>query len=499
MPKLTLSMIVKNEEKFLHGCLESVKNVADEIIIVDTGSTDNTIKIAEQYGAKVLHFNWIDDFSAARNYSLKHSTGDWILYLDADERLTESSIEEVQQIINSNENLAVQCLVDCIDNHNNKASVIKYTRLFKNHPDLKFSGRVHEQIVESLKGLNFKTQNSNIKILHLGYDIPKAELEKKAKRNLALLLKEFKTKPTIYVAFQIAQSYGVLEDSKNVIKYFDYILKTPASPKLYKAHAYRYKAAKAFGKGEYKKALSLANKGIQLDPNQPLLNMLVSKIHLLTGNLSESLKFIYKTYKGNCTDTGKDFELKVDHRSVLYLALRVSAAAKSVKDFNFYFNELEKTNSEELHKNTLLNFVRTLFNGEAISDNQLDEYSLTINNSNCDLIFSLIEKYPNLDTKLKLLKLSASKLSEHTAFLNTYGLTLLESNETKSAAEIFEKSLSKKVTEPAVLFYLISAYVQLEKFEKIIDVIELAEKHFFELPEVMERVTLLKNKLAAFA
>jgi glycosyltransferase involved in cell wall biosynthesis len=492
-------MIVKDEQKYLPDCLESVKDVADEIVIVDTGSSDNTIKIAEQFGAKVFNFKWIDDFAAARNFSLKHSTGDWILYLDADERLTESSIEEVKQIINSTENLAVQCLVDCIDNHNNKASVIKYARLFKNHPELKFSGRVHEQIVESLKGLNFKTQNSNIKILHLGYDIPKAELEKKAVRNLTLLLKEFITKPTIYGAFQIAQSYGVLDDSKNVIKYFDYILNTPASPKLYKAHAYRYKAAKAFEKGEYKKALSIVGKGIKLDPDQPLLNMLVSKIHLLTGNLSESLSFINKAYIGNSSDTEKDFELKVDSRAVLYLALRISSAAKSVKDFNFYFNELEKINSEELNNNSLLNFVRSLFNGEPIPENQLDEYSSTINNSNCDLIFSLIEKYPDINTKLKLLKHSSHKLSEHTAFLNTYGLALLEKNEPVDAADAFERSIAKKVTEPAVLFYLISAYVQLEKYEKIIDVIELAEKHFFELKEVMERVKLMKDKLAAFA
>ena len=98
MARLTLSMIVKNEEKYLEGCLESVKNVADEIVIVDTGSEDSTLDIAERYGAKIYHFEWIDDFSAARNFALSKSTGDWILYLDADERLSKDSVEEVKSI-----------------------------------------------------------------------------------------------------------------------------------------------------------------------------------------------------------------------------------------------------------------------------------------------------------------------------------------------------------------------------------------------------------------
>ena len=76
---ISLSMIVKNEEKYLRDCLESVKGVVDEIILVDTGSTDSTVRIAQEYGAKIFNFEWINDFSAARNYSLDQCSGDWIL------------------------------------------------------------------------------------------------------------------------------------------------------------------------------------------------------------------------------------------------------------------------------------------------------------------------------------------------------------------------------------------------------------------------------------
>ena len=86
---LSLCMIVKNEEANLGLCLESVKGVADEIIIVDTGSTDRTVEIARRYGAKISSYKWDDDFAAARNVSLQSATSNWIMVLDADEALAE--------------------------------------------------------------------------------------------------------------------------------------------------------------------------------------------------------------------------------------------------------------------------------------------------------------------------------------------------------------------------------------------------------------------------
>ena len=89
---VSLCMIVKDEELFLRDCLESIKNVIDQIVIVDTGSRDATIDIAKEYKASIYHFKWCDDFSAARQESIKHANCDWILYLDADERLRPESI-----------------------------------------------------------------------------------------------------------------------------------------------------------------------------------------------------------------------------------------------------------------------------------------------------------------------------------------------------------------------------------------------------------------------
>src|SRR3989344_6100650 len=98
-PTISLCMITKSEERFLEQCLNSVKDIVDEIIIVDTGSTDKTKEIALSFGAKVHNFKWIDNFSAARNESIKHATKDWIFVLDADEKLDESAKEKIKEAI----------------------------------------------------------------------------------------------------------------------------------------------------------------------------------------------------------------------------------------------------------------------------------------------------------------------------------------------------------------------------------------------------------------
>ena len=104
--------IVKNEEKNLSRCLNSVKEVVDEIILVDTGSTDTTKEIGENFGAKIYDYVWDSNFSNARNFALSKSTGNWILYLDADEYLSKDCIEELLRIVEEDGLLGVKCSVN---------------------------------------------------------------------------------------------------------------------------------------------------------------------------------------------------------------------------------------------------------------------------------------------------------------------------------------------------------------------------------------------------
>ena len=100
-PRISLCMIVRNEAQNLPGCLAPVHDLVDEIIVVDTGSTDRTPEIAREWGAQVFDFCWIDDFSAARNESLRHATGDYILWLDADDRLDSENVRRLESLLDS--------------------------------------------------------------------------------------------------------------------------------------------------------------------------------------------------------------------------------------------------------------------------------------------------------------------------------------------------------------------------------------------------------------
>src|SRR5690242_19447443 len=97
-PFISACLIVKNEEDNLARCLGSVASAVDEIVLVDTGSTDRTVEIAEQFGARVFHFTWCDDFSAARNESLRHARGEWILWVDGDDELVEAQPDALRTL-----------------------------------------------------------------------------------------------------------------------------------------------------------------------------------------------------------------------------------------------------------------------------------------------------------------------------------------------------------------------------------------------------------------
>ncbi|MFM7790363.1 MAG: glycosyltransferase family 2 protein, partial [Microcystis panniformis] len=110
MPKLSLCMIVKNEAENLRRCLDSVKGVVDEMIVMDTGSTDDTIAIAKSYGAIVPSYDWRGNFSEARNKALKYVTCDWILVLDADEELNPAIVPKMRRAMEKEENLVINLI-----------------------------------------------------------------------------------------------------------------------------------------------------------------------------------------------------------------------------------------------------------------------------------------------------------------------------------------------------------------------------------------------------
>jgi tetratricopeptide (TPR) repeat protein len=198
--KLSLAMIVKNEARCLARCLRSVQAVADEIVIADTGSTDETVKIAAQFGAKVCHFTWINDFAAARNFALAQATGDWILVLDADEHASETLAREIREFIQGSPQIGRLKIVSDFRHHDQTLQSSTFvSRLFPR--GAKFEGRIHEQIVSPLPRVNLRGE-----LWHDGY------LEnKKSERNVTLLQAELAREPrSAYLQFQLALEFTAL-------------------------------------------------------------------------------------------------------------------------------------------------------------------------------------------------------------------------------------------------------------------------------------------------
>jgi len=194
-PKLSVCMIVRDEEKMLPRCLKSVQGVADELIVVDTGSKDNTISVAKDFGAKIFHFKWNDDFAAARNESLKHATGDWTLQIDADEELLSGSIPRLKNRMLESRVLCY--FIICDNGPTFPGPRFNWVgRLFRRHPKLRYHRPYHERVNCSVENLVTAEpgwqilHDPDIIICHYGYE--QSELHRKCERGLRIMKSHLK-------------------------------------------------------------------------------------------------------------------------------------------------------------------------------------------------------------------------------------------------------------------------------------------------------------------
>lgn len=197
-PRLTVCVIARNEEKFLGQCLASIRGLAHQIILVDTGSTDRTVEIAREHGADVHASAWREDFSAARNAALERATGDWILMLDADEELPP---DQHARLIEDAKHPEVIALRLPLINRGLEAEGPSYVpRFFRNAPGICFYGRIHEQVFPSLvvlaKAWGLKTGFGSARIAHHGYSAEMVRERNKIERNLRLLRLALAENPT---------------------------------------------------------------------------------------------------------------------------------------------------------------------------------------------------------------------------------------------------------------------------------------------------------------
>ena len=187
--RISACVIVKNEAENIGRWLESMQAIADEMIVVDTGSTDETVAMARAAGAKVYSFAWCNDFAAAKNYALEQATGNWILFLDADEYFTPASQAKVRPLLMRLEpHLKIEgvlCRLINIDTDDNNRimTTLVQLRMFRNRRNLRYSGKIHE-VLTLTKGRPLELANE-IEIYHTGYSTH--IVQAKLRRNLKIM------------------------------------------------------------------------------------------------------------------------------------------------------------------------------------------------------------------------------------------------------------------------------------------------------------------------
>ncbi|WKZ70199.1 MAG: glycosyltransferase [Melioribacteraceae bacterium] len=503
MSTISLSMIVKNEEQHLEECLQSVKDVVDEIIVVDTGSNDNTIKIAESCGASVYHHKWSNDFSEARNFSLSKVTSDWVLYLDADERLDANSKHILKKLTSNKDKVGYRCKIYNVDEIHNKPKLQRYTRLFRNFSGIKFIGKAHEQIDDSLFAHGCKIQNTELLINHIGYNIDREGLKQKAKRNLDLLLLDYKNNPNGYCAFQIANSYSILKDFDSTYRYYTLAINDSSLTNEYRGYSLSSIAEYFLRSNDISNAFSSINEAIKTDSENMIANLTASQIYEKAGKPNEAIEFCKKALELNRTVinsmNNRLLDVILDDVKIIYHGLTISYNQNATEGIDFFFNKLEETkrkNHSEWQKESSL--IQRLSSNSQLTSEELDELVGIINENNLDFYLALTKHYDHIDTKLEFDQKLIGKFIDNVSVKNRLGYDLSKAGKNPEAAEVFEKLLKENHDEATPVFYLIPIYLEMKKFDDLKQLIEQSKNRFTKNKLVMNHINKFEEKINSY-
>jgi len=294
MLPISICMIMKNEEKNLRKCLDSVKSLECELILVDTGSTDSTISIAKEYTDNVYHFDWIRDFAAARNYSLSLASNDWVLILDCDEYITSVDLDSLTLFMRKHpDKIGLLSRRNHYEMNQTDSVYTDQVERFFDRRLYHYTGEVHEQVVlkpSAPTSISRRKAPINLYLEHSGYMGTPEELYAKSMRN-ADILKEMlvKNPNNPYLYFQLGQCYNMLHDDEKALYYYDKGLSFDVDPNA------EYVQMMVTGYGHallhlerYEEALQLQNIYDEFSTSADFI-CLMGLIYLRTGNLLSAM------------------------------------------------------------------------------------------------------------------------------------------------------------------------------------------------------------------
>jgi len=293
--KISLCMIVKDEETLLQQSLSRASQYVDEMIVVDTGSTDRTKEIALNCGAKVYDFPWCHDFSAARNFSLEKASMDWVLIIDADEIITDFRVESIRKVIETEYPVVgrIRLINLLTDTTGEKRVSERISRLFDRRL-FHYVGAIHEQIVQN-DGNDFNTVSVEIAVEHSGYTQELIERTGKIARNLKLLKQAVDESPEdAYLLYQLGKSYYMARNYNESVAYFKRALALTSNFSLeYVEDLIETYGYALINSGDYGEALCLQDYDVYYASSTDYL-FLMGLVYMNNGRLSEAIELFLR-------------------------------------------------------------------------------------------------------------------------------------------------------------------------------------------------------------
>jgi len=284
-PLLAAAIIVKNEADHLRRCLKSVSRLCDVVVVVDTGSTDDTIAVALAHGAAVLHREWDGDFSAARNLGLDHIDAQWILYIDADEEVQPCDVEAVRTTLAAADGTAAFVVRFAV--HVGWTPYWEY-RVWRHRPDVRFRNRIHETMLPDLRRIiadeGQRVERLNIEMQHYGYE---GDQTAKHHRNLPLLEEQVRITPErVYLWNHLGRCHGALGDATNAEAAYrqgiEVVRRHGGLPEPVDILVYGSLALFLLAQG--RDASDIIVEGLALDPEHYTLQLASAQQHIRSGN-----------------------------------------------------------------------------------------------------------------------------------------------------------------------------------------------------------------------
>jgi GT2 family glycosyltransferase len=285
--RVSLTMIVKNEEANLPACLESARDLFDEIVVVDTGSSDRTVEIARSFGARVFDFPWVDDFSSARNAALARATGDYAFWLDADDRIEPDQYPVIKALLDGIQQPEAAYVVRCScdpDPSGGGATVVDHVRLFPLREDVRWTYRVHEQILPALRKVNVEVRWTSAVVRHVGYNDP-ALRKQKLKRDQAILELELADRADDpFVLFNLGAIALETNEHRAALGYLQRSLSGSAATDSITRKLYALISRCHQQLGEPEAGLAACDAGLHIDPADAELWFRSAVLHRQGGN-----------------------------------------------------------------------------------------------------------------------------------------------------------------------------------------------------------------------